>query len=381
MSWYEMLRYATRHEPGRIVVYSEGPSTWAHLKPIVLELLDLPGENIAFLTSSAADPGLSELPDEMTKIRIGDGVLRRIAFHTLNAAVVIASTPDLGTHYFPKSGQVGLYAYVHHSLISTHLAYHADAFDNFDVIFCAGPHHNIETRTRERSLGLRKKMLVNHGSGRIDDMARMAAMQPTPSAQASTILVAPSWGEQGMFETAGGPVLSALAETGHKVIARPHPETVKRNPRLFAALTKRFDGHPCISFDLEPPSMASFIGAQLLVSDWSGAACEFAFATGRPVLFWDGPLKCRNPDFRELSLQPFEIAVREELGVVIAPENISELPRTAAELLQASAYRPATANEAVRRHVYNIGRSAGVARAAVESLLQYGMVDQADIGS
>ncbi len=348
---------------------------------MILALLELPGESITFLTSSLDDPGLTELSPDVTKLRIGHGVLRRIVLHSLNATVVITSTPDLGKSYFPKSRQVGHYVYVHHSLISTHMAYHADAFDHFDVIFCAGPHHCIETRTREGRHGLRKKMLVRHGSGRIDGMARMAAVQPVSTVEKSTILVAPSWGRQGLFETMGAPVLSALAETGHNVIARPHPESIKRSPKVLAALVRAFDDHPRVQFDLESPSMASFLSAQLLVSDWSGAAFEFAFATGRPVLFWDGPLKCRNPDFRELILEPFEIAVREELGAVFAPENIAELPRTAASLIKTSVFKPPSDNASAKRHLFNIGGSAGVARAAVVSLLQHGMVDEIEDGA
>jgi hypothetical protein len=380
MSWLEVLQYATRHDPGRIVIYSEGPSTWAHLKPMVFELLEMPGESITFLTSTPTDPGLNELPRKVTKLQIGHGVLRRIALRSLNAAVVVTSSPDLGKSYFPKSRQVSYYAYVHHSLVSTHMAYHADAFDHFDVIFCAGPHHCNETRARERRHGLRQKTLVRYGSGRIDCMARMAAAQPASTAEKPTILVAPSWGGQGLFETAGGPILSALAETGHNVIARPHPESVKRSPKALAALMRAFDDHPRVQFDLESPSMASFLSARLLVSDWSGAAFEFAFATGRPVLFWDGPFKCRNPDFRELALEPLEIAAREELGAVFAPENIARLPHTVTSLLRTSAFRPPSDNEAAQRHLYNVGRSAGVTRATVESLLQPGLVNEADNG-
>ncbi len=41
----------------------------------------------------------------------------------------------------------------------------------------------------------------------------------------------------------------------------------------------------------------SFCAADLMISDWSGAALEFAFATERPGLFVDVPRKVNNPDY------------------------------------------------------------------------------------
>ena len=43
--------------------------------------------------------------------------------------------------------------------------------------------------------------------------------------------------------------------------------------------------------------MKSFDKADLMISDWSGVAFEFAFGLEKPVIFIDLPKKINNSDF------------------------------------------------------------------------------------
>ena len=56
--------------------------------------------------------------------------------------------------------------------------------------------------------------------------------------------------------------------------------------------------------------------ADVMVSDWSGVATEFAIATGRPVYYLDGTPKQRNHDPVASALPAFEVTSRARLGGV-----------------------------------------------------------------
>ena len=98
-----------------------------------------------------------------------------------------------------------------------------------------------------------------------------------------------------------------------------------------------------------------------MVSDWSGAALEYAFGLERPVVFVDVPRKVNNPEYETLGIEPFEAAVRERIGRVVAPDAIAGLPAAVAELLRdPEAFRDAIRTER-DRSIFNVGSSGRVA--------------------
>ena len=95
-----------------------------------------------------------------------------------------------------------------------------------------------------------------------------------------------------------------------------------------------------------------------MISDWSGAALDYAFGLGKPVVFVDTPRKINNPDYQELGIEPFEVAIRETIGQVLSLDNIDNI----AELLR-SARLGNTKNT-----VYNIGHSKEVGADYIKNL-------------
>jgi YidC/Oxa1 family membrane protein insertase len=70
----------------------------------------------------------------------------------------------------------------------------------------------------------------------------------------------------------------------------------------------------------------------ILVTDRSGIAFEFAFGRKRPVLFIDTVLKQVNPDWKELNIEPIENSLRSELGIAISPKQLNKIPLAIKEL-------------------------------------------------
>jgi hypothetical protein len=369
--WAALRRIQQEGERPRIIFYAENGDAWPHFEPILSALSARNRGPVRYITSSPGDPVLTGGSPLVQPSCIGDGALLIAFFESLRNAVLVMTTPDLQTFHLKRSRDPRVhYLYVHHSMVSTHMTYRPGAFDHFDTLFCVGPHHVAETRAREKRLALRPKELVEHGYGRLDRMIEHAALgAPLRAGAPAHILVAPSWGDEGLLESRGEGTIGALLDAGFRVTVRPHRRTGLRNRALLDRIRRRFAPNPRFTIDEAMASFASLASADLMVGDWSGAALEYAFAFQRPVLFVDVPRKVNDPDYAALGIEPLEVGIRHLLGEVVPPDDVAALVAAASRLLA----DPQGFSERIRairaRTVYNLGRSGEVgAEAAIERL-------------
>ena len=180
----------------KVVVYSEGESYGKYLRPVVHALVSQEDMAVAYLTSDPTDPMLDEVNSQIAVFFIGSGSIRTFVFQTLAAGVLVTTTPDLHSFHLKRSSVYPVhYAYLHHSIVSTHRAYRPTAFDHFDSVLCVGPHHRRETRAREQLKGLKAKCLFEHGYWPLDWLLEERSRSDVPQtlSDALNVLVAPSW--------------------------------------------------------------------------------------------------------------------------------------------------------------------------------------------
>ena len=148
------------------------------------------------------------------------------------------------------------------------------------------------------------------------------------SAERKKILIAPSWQEDNLLDSCIDKLICQLYCEKYALVVRPHPEYVKRYGAKMQRLIEKYSDKvgKGLTFELDFSDNSSITSSDLLITDWSGIAPEFCFATGRPALFVNTKIKCLNPNWENLGLTPVEISLRDELGVSIDP---SELDKTA----------------------------------------------------
>jgi CDP-Glycerol:Poly(glycerophosphate) glycerophosphotransferase len=281
-------------------------------------------------------------------------------FQALEARVVVMTMPDLETFHIKRSRSVRHYVYLHHSIVSTHMVYRKAAFDHFDSILCVGPHHVEETREWEAALGLPAKRLVRHGYGLLDDIITTASPLPVNGHQ-KTILVAPSWGPQGLLETCGLPLCRGLLDTGHRVVVRPHPRSGHFAPRLIPDLQSALGTHPNFVIDRDVEGWNSLAEADVMISDWSGVAFEYAFGLLRPVIFIDTPRKVNNPHYERLRPVPFEVQMRAQIGSIVPCGQWEELRETVSRSISEEAEKRDQLRRQREELIFNVGNSAAAA--------------------
>jgi len=372
--WREMRRFnALDFRKRAIVFYAEDAGSWVHFAPIIRELTGPMGREICYLTSSQDDPVLQSAQPNIHAFYIGSGVVRTTLFMVLRAGVLVMTMPDLMAYQVKRSKVHPVhYAYVFHSMCSTHMIYRKGAFDHYDTIMCVGPHHTREIRATEEAYGLPRKELIEHGYSRLDSMCRkidtFRAVSPADNRWKKHVLVAPSWGPHGLLETRGVALIRFLLDAGYRVTVRPHPMTAKKWPMVIREIRRHFEGKPGFCLETDIGSSLSLESADIMMSDWSGAAMEYAFVFERPVLFVDVPRKVNNPDYLDIQWDPLEVSIRDQIGELISLDKLEDVSEKIERLCSDPDAFQDRIRDARSRSVYNVGTSGVVGASYVAQI-------------
>lgn len=353
--------YKAQREEKRIVFYAEHESYYSYFEGIINELIDKHKQMLCYVTSDPSDRVLKETDPGIRSFYINKLIPFFMAF--VNCKVFVMTLTDLNQSYIKRSVNPVHYVYMFHALVSTHMIYRHGAFDHYDSVLCCGPHHIQEIRRQEELSELRPKKLVEAGYFRLEriyDAYRGFSDKKRISRDGKTILIAPSWGDANILECCGEHLVEVLLGAGFKVIVRPHPETIRRSPNLVTLLSSRFGNDKDFELETSVATDDSLLRSDLLISDYSGIALEYAFGTERPVLFLDVPPKVKNQAFKALDIEPLELFVRDKIGVVISPENLKSIPEVISSLMADRAVFRRRIVELRRQNVYAFGHSAEI---------------------
>jgi len=353
-----------------IVFYAEHEGYYAYFEGLIEELVGKHNRTLCYVTSDLCDPILHQ-PEARIKAFYLNKLLPLFMAH-VNCSAFVMTLTDLNQSRLKRSLNPVHYVYVFHALVSTHMIYRYGAFDHYNSILCSGPHHVEEVRRHEQLNGLPPKTLVEAGYHRLERIYKAYQKWLSEGSHSVTkkcILIAPSWGVANILESCGERLVETLLEAGYEVIVRPHPETVRRSPKLIALFASRFGGNPDFTLEMSVSTDDSLLRADVLISDYSGVALEYAFGTERPVLFLDVPAKINNPRFGELAMEPLEISLRSEIGVVVNPKELEAVPEVISDLIMnRAAYKRKTA-ELRRQNVYALGHSSTVGAQHIVSIV------------
>ena len=311
----------------QIVFYSENQDSMFIFKSLIEELINQ-DITICYVTSSKDDPNLKSSNEKIKTFCIGEGIMRTKFFLNLKADILIMTMPDLGTSYVKRSKVYPVhYVFMFHAIASTHLVYKKNAFDNYDSIFCVGNFQIDEIRSREKLYKLDAKNLIETGYSHLDNlMKKYSTNKQIPINDPIQVLIAPSWSDDGLFETAIEKNISILLDSGFKVTLRPHPMTQKKSEKKINFLNQKFSSNSNFILEKNIPNFDSFMKSDIMITDWSGAAIEYAFTLERPVLYIDVPKKIHNPDYEKLPQIPLEISIRDKIGEIISLSDMEVLP-------------------------------------------------------
>jgi len=356
----KFFKIANKH----LVFYSEKSGFYKYFQSLIEELLKRSNINIHYITSDPKDQ-IFELAKSEPRIRpyyIGEKKLITLMMK-MDADIVVMTMPDLDNFHIKRSyvrKDIEYIYMVHYGIGSSNLLLRKLALAHYDTIYCASPQQAAEFRAEEKLYNLPARKLVPCGYSLFDRIIAEQQDRPVPERDKPQILIAPSWQKDNILDSCIDDLLGSLVGDKYKVILRPHPEYVKRYAQRLADLQNRWQSRLGDNFVIQTDfsSNATVFESDLLITDWSTVCYEFAFATRRPVLFLDTPLKEMNPEWRRLGIEPVDITIRQEIGQTIKPEEAARADETVARLLeQREVYRDKI-SQVLHKYLYNPGGSA-----------------------
>lgn len=331
MSFFSEYRQANSILKDRhpVIFYAESRYYYPYFKQLLEDVLSTSDLTVLYITSDADDPLLSKQSPRLRVVYIKTFLL--YVFPRLKCGVMVMTMPDLGYYGYKRSPQVGCYAYVFHAAVSVHQQYSEKAFFNYDAMLAVHTNHIEELNNLQSRYNLPAKNIIEYGYPLLDDIEKQYTGYTSVGARRK-ILVAPSWFDQCIFETCIEELVRYLSELPYDIIIRSHPEYIRRRRSRYEVLKTKCARYSNIRFDHNAALSESLVEADLLITDRSGIAFEYAFGTYRPVLFIDTPLKVMNPAWEKTGLEPVENILRKQMGVSIDPKNLSSLPAAVIEL-------------------------------------------------
>jgi YidC/Oxa1 family membrane protein insertase len=318
-----------------IVIYSESGQDWHQFSGLIEQLNGPLGRKICYITSDATDPGLERKHENYHSIHIPEGLFLTIFFQVNQSDVFVLTMMDLQNLQLKRSTYPVHYIYLFHSMGSTHMVDNEDSFDHYETLFCAGPQQVQEIRRREELKSLPAKHLFDYGHPRLEEVIAQGKGCQAGKApgEPATVLIAPTWGENSIFNTCGKELIGVLLDSGYRVIMRPHYQSNRQTPRVITALRDAFLDRDRFEYIDHMGETDSVLRSDILVTDWSAMALEYSMGLEKPVLFIDVPRRIRNPNWRELEIEPIENTIRDQVGEIVSPDSLQDAPAAIERLI------------------------------------------------
>ena len=304
-----------------LTFYAESAAYWSTFRPI-LEALEKLGIDSTYLTSDEKDPVFASGLKHVHLRFIGKSNTAYTALGFLQTKVFVLTTPGIDVLQIRRSPGVRRYVHVVHAVGDIH-TYKLFSFDYYDAVYCSGPGQVASLRALEAIRGTRPKALSEVGCAYLDGLVARAASAPEPGEK--TVIVAPTWGRNGLLTRTGARIPKMLAQAGYDVILRPHPQSFVSEPELMEKLAQELSEFKNVRWDRNPDGFASLSQARLMVSDISGVIFDFAFVFLRPVVsVGAGPLK-DGFEAWEIPHEAWEMSALDTLGRRVLPDHEDEV--------------------------------------------------------
>lgn len=345
-----------------LVFYSEGSGFYKYYRGIIEYILDHTNIVIHYITSDPDDAvfELSKKRDHIKSYYIGEKKLITLMMK-MDADIVVMTMPDLDNYHIKRSyvRKDIEYIYIPHGMDSLNMTMRNGSVSHFDTIFCTGKHQIEEIKKTETVYGLPPKNLIEWGYSLLDEMRKdYTAMEQ--DCNRSNILIAPSWQDGNIVDNCLDELLEVLQGKGFKTTVRPHPQHVRHQPERMKQLKEKFFNNPDVEIQTDFSSNSTVFSADMMITDWSGIAYEYAFTTCKPVLFINTPMKIMNPEYKRIEVEPINIWMRDKIGVAIELDNVSKAADIITNVLKDSALYYDKINAFVHEYVYNLGESSEV---------------------
>ncbi len=362
-----------KYENKQLVFYSEKNGFYKYFRNVIELILKKTDIVIHYITSDPHDEVFQLQNDSFQVYYISENKLI-VTMLKMDADMVVMTMPDLQKYHIKRSMVRSdiEYVYMDHGMNSLNMMLRKHALDAFDTVFASNDLIYQEIRGQEAVYGLKEKTILKYGYGLIDHMISEYDSQELRENNPKIILIAPSWQEDNIMESCIDEILQNLLGRGYHIILRPHPQYVRHFGEKLKAMENRYSEYSDFTLQTDFSSNDTVFNADILMTDWSGIAYEYSFTTLKPTLFINTPMKVMNPDYREIDVEPFDIIIRDRIGISVEPDHLDDLGDIVSRLLYEETYSKDSMRELRDQYLYNVSGSGQVgADYIIRRLIEY----------
>ena len=347
----------------KLVFYAEGSGYYKYMQNIIESIIAKSDITIHYVTSDPND-AIFKMNEPRIKPYYVDETRLISLMMKLESDVVVMTTPDLEKYHIKRSRiKPNIeYIYVDHGCSSINLTYRTGALDAFNTIFAVSREQAVEIRELEELRGTKKKRIIECGYGLLDNMIKSYEASDKTENEKKTILIGPSWQYDNIMDSCLDDLIDSLYGRGYRIVIRPHPQYVRRFPMKIKEIMEKHKDKLSDDFIIETDfsSNVTVYTADLLITDWSAIAFEFAFTTNKPALFINTEMKVVNRDYKQIPLIPFDITTREKLGRSLNKDQVKNAHEVVADLLTNQKNYEERIDRIKHEYFYNLGNSGEV---------------------
>jgi len=313
------------------VIYSEGKQYFNVFKPI-LDEFEKRQIKLVFYTSSKDDPFFENKYKFVKGEYIGKGIEAYVKLAFLKADICLMTTPGLDVLQLKRSKYVKHYSHIFHSVTSS-LGYRLFSLDYYDSVLCDGEYQIPMIRELEMKRNLPAKELVVTGCTYMDLLKNKLSTLPHKSDE-FTVLLAPSWGENGILSKYGSSLIDKLADSGWKIVIRPHPQSVKVEQTIISKLEQRYKQNPNVIWNYDTENLNILSQADVLISDFSGIIFDYSFLFNKPFIYVNQEMNKEIYDMSDLDEEPWRYKAIRAIGTELTKDNFEHIVSLIKNLIQ-----------------------------------------------
>ena len=310
-----------------IVVYSDSKRYWNVFGPIAREFESrkIP---LVYYTQSPDDPALGEKFEYVKAEFIGEGNKGFAKLNLLNADVCLSTTPGLDVLQWKRSKNCKFYVHVPHT-VDDLSGYRMFGLDFYDAVLTTGQ-NQIDLLKHIETLrpNITKKEFVTVGSPILDSLSlRLSERNRNKQEQKKdrTVLLAPSWGKEGILSKFGSDFISALKATGFKIVVRPHPQTVSSEKQMLNSLMEQFPESEKFNWNFDNDNFEVLNKADILITDFSGIIFDYSLVFDKPLIYADTQFDSGVYDAAWLDEPMWSFRVLPKVGIQLKKEDFSRI--------------------------------------------------------
>ena len=341
-------------ESASIAFFTDDKRYWSIFKPLCDEM-ERRGQAVTYLTASRDDPILDEKYQFVKTEFIGEGNKAFAHMNLLKANVVLSSTPGLDVYQWKRSRDVKWYAHVLHAANDVTI-YRMFGLDYYDAILVSGEYQIRQIRQLEALRRLPEKETILAGLPHLDAMReRLLQSGPIPEHE-TTVLLAPSWGPNSIFNRYGAALIDRLIATGHHIVIRPHPQSRVSEKDMLDKLMQAYPANDRLEWNFDNDNFEVLKCSDILISDFSGVIFDFTLVFEKPIIYADVSFDDTPYDAGWLEEKPWTFTILNRLGMQLTAENAGDIGQMIEHCLHAPEFREG--REQARSETWvNIGHS------------------------